>query len=86
MPVLKPTGAPVPKPEGGYLATAGEPVAMNVYWHRRVLDGSVAEVSPPQAEANPNDHFEDKLEMVEASPDSNSSTPKPAARRRAKKE
>ncbi len=86
MPVLKPTGAPVPKPEGGHLATAGEPVAMNVYWHRRVLDGSVAEVSPPQAEANPNDHLEDKLEMVEASPDSNSSTPKPAARRRTKKE
>lgn len=79
MPVLKPTGAPVPKPEGGYLATAGEPVAMSLYWHRRVLDGSVAEVSPPQPEHAPNDHLEDKLEMEEA-------TPKPAARRRAKKE
>lgn len=70
MPVLKPTGAPVPKPEGGNLAEAGEPVAMSLYWHRRLLDKSVVLV---------------KVEAP-AAPETSLATPKPAARRRTKKE
>lgn len=79
MPILKPTGVPVPKPDGGYLAAEGEPIVMSVYWRRRINDLSVIEkkpevVSPPAPELTP------EISANLSAP----TTKKPAARRRGK--
>lgn len=74
MPILKPTGVPVPKPDGGYLAAEGEPIVMSPYWQRRINDLSVIEKKPEVVAPPP---------APEPTPEISAPTnPKPAARRR----
>lgn len=48
----------VRKPQGGYLATQGEPIVLTTYWRRRRDDGDVVAVDETQpgvaAPADPN--------------------------------